>query len=232
MGDIRMSQKERQRLELFAQVRKEALSLVEVAALLPLSYRQCKRVWKRYQTEGDVGLVHRLRGRPSTHRKPESQRAQALALVRTYYADFGPTLAAEMLAKHHALALDPETLRRWLIADGQWQRHRRRSPHCQRRERKAHTGELVQIDGSHHDWFEGRAPQCALMVLVDDATSHTALMLNSVLPPKPAPTAGNSRLWRCSNSLGCAVASSNCPPSIRALTSTTASNPTCMSSVS
>lgn len=173
MGVIQMSQKERHRLELFAQVQEEALSLVEVAALLPLSYRQCKRVWKRFQTEGDVGLVHRLRGRPSTHRKPQSQRAQALALVRDHYADFGPTLVAEMLAKHHALALDPETLRRWLIADGQWQRQRRRSPHRHRRERKAHAGELVQIDGSHHDWFEGRGPQCALMVLVDDATSHT-----------------------------------------------------------
>jgi len=173
MGVIGMSQKERQRLELFALVRKEALRLVEVAALLPLSYRQCKRIWKRFQAEGDIGLVHRLRGRPSTHRKPESQRVEALAWVRTHYADFGPTLAAEMLAKHHALSLDSETLRRWLIADGQWQRHRRRSPQRQRRERKAHAGQLVQIDGSHHDWFEGRGPQCALMVLVDDATSRT-----------------------------------------------------------
>jgi len=173
MGEIRMSQKERQRLELFAQVREEALSLVEVAALLPLSYRQCKRIWKRYQAEGDRGLVHRLRGRPSTHRKPDAERAQALALVREHYADFGSTLAAEMLAKQHALSLDPETLRRWRIADGQWQRHRRRSPHRQRRERKAHAGELVQIDGSHHDWFEGRGPHCVLMVLVDDATSRT-----------------------------------------------------------
>jgi len=173
MGVIAMSQKERQRLELFAQVREKALRLVEVAALLPLSYRQCKRIWKRYQAEGDRGLVHRLRGRPSTHRKPDQQRRHALALVREHYADFGPTLAAEMLAKHHALSLHPETLRRWLIADGHWQRHRRRSPHRQRRERKAHLGELVQMDGSHHDWFEGRAPECVLMVLVDDATNRT-----------------------------------------------------------
>jgi len=111
MGVIAMSQKERQRLELFAQVREKALRLVEVAALLPLSYRQCKRIWKRYQAEGDRGLVHRLRGRPSTHRKPDQQRRQALALVREHYADFGPTLAAERLAKHHALSLEPETLR-------------------------------------------------------------------------------------------------------------------------
>jgi hypothetical protein len=173
MGVIPMSQKERERLELFAQVRKQTLNLVEVAALLPLSYRQCKRVWKRYQAEGDRGLVHRLRGRPSTHRKPDKDRRQALALVREHYADFGPTLAAEMLAKHHALALDSETLRRWLIADGHWQRHRRRSPHRQRRERKAHAGELVQIDGSHHDWFEERGPQCVLMVMIDDATNRT-----------------------------------------------------------
>ena len=201
MEVIRMSQKERHRLELFAQVQKEALSLVEVAALLPLSYRQCKRVWKRYQTEGDAGFVHRLRGRPSTHRKPDSARAQALALVRTHYADFGTTLAAEMLAKHHALSLDPETLRRWLIADGHWQRHRRRSPHRQRRERKAHAGELVHIDGSHHDWFEGRRPQCALMVLVDDATSHI-LRLRSGQALRPLLRGrGHPRRVRCVRAL-------------------------------
>jgi len=168
-----MSQKERHRLELLARVRDQQLSLVEVAALLPLSYRQCKRVWKRYQQHGDAGLVHRLRGRPSTHRKPDTQRTQALALYRAHYDDFGPTLAAETLAKRHALAVHAETLRRWLLADGQWQRHRRRSPHRQRRERKAHGGELVQLDGSHHHWFEGRGPASVLMVMVDDATSRT-----------------------------------------------------------
>lgn len=173
MGDICMSRKERQRLELFARVRDQQLTLVEVAELLPLSYRHCKRVWKRYQTEGDRGLVHRLRGRPSTHRTPDAQRTEALQLYRTHYADFGPTLASETLAQRHALTCHPETLRRWLIADGQWQRHRRRSGHRQRRERKTHGGELVQIDGCEHDWFEGRAPRCVLMVLVDDATSRT-----------------------------------------------------------
>jgi len=196
MGVIPMSQKERQRLELFAQVREEALSLVEVAALLPLSYRQCKRIWKRYQAEGDCGLVHRLRGRASTHRKPDKVRLHALALVREHYDDpprrasFGPTLAAEMLAKHHALSLDAETLRRWLIADGQWQRHRRRSPHRQRRECKAHVGELVQMDGSHHDWFEGRTPECVLMVLVDDATNRLRPLL-----PGPRTLAQPSTCW-------------------------------------
>lgn len=173
MGVMAMSQKERRRLELLAQVRKKQLSLVEAAALLPLSYRQCKRVWKRFHAEGAAGLVHRLRGKPSTHGKPPAERQQALALVRERYADFGPTLAAEMLAKHHALAVHPETLRRWRMADGQWQRHRRRSPHRQWRQRKAHCGELVQLDGSHHDWFEGRAAACVLLVLVDDATSRT-----------------------------------------------------------
>src|SRR5437867_11093463 len=103
MGDIRMSSKERRRLELLARVRDGELRLVKVAELLPLSYRQCKRVWKRYQREGDAGLVHRLRGRPSTRRKPDTLRTDALPLYRAHYPDFGPTLPAAPLAHRPGL---------------------------------------------------------------------------------------------------------------------------------
>jgi transposase len=168
-----MSPKERRRLELLARVRDEELSLVAVAELLPLSYRQCKRLWRRYQEEGDAGLVHRLRGRPSSRRIADATHHRILELYRTQYEGFGPTLAAEKLAQRNGQHLDAETLRRWLITDGQWQRRRRHRRHRQRRERKPHCGELIQIDGSEHDWFEGRGPRAVLMVMIDDATNRT-----------------------------------------------------------
>jgi hypothetical protein len=168
-----MSPKERRRLELLARVRDQELSLVAVAELLPLSYRQCKRIWRRYQDEGDAGLVHRLRGRASPRRIADTKRRTILALYHEHYADFGPTLAAEKLAQRDDQHVDHETLRRWLIADGHWQRRRQRGRHRHRRERKPHPGQLVQIDGSEHDWFEGRGPRAVLMVLIDDATNRT-----------------------------------------------------------
>ena len=117
-----------------------------------------------------------MRGRLSTPRKPDATRPQALAGGRAHDTDFAPPLAAAMLAKHHALPLAPETLRRWRIADGHWPRHRRRRPHRHRRERQTHAGALGQIDGSHHDWLAGRAPQCVLLGLVAAAT-HRSLRL-------------------------------------------------------
>jgi hypothetical protein len=173
MEDIRMNSQERRRLELMARVRDKQLTLVTVAELLALSYRQIKRLWRRYHQEGDAGLVHRLRGRVSPRRRPAAQRQAALAHYERDYPDFGPTLAAEQLAKRHGLVVDHETLRRWLITANLWQRHRKSSPHRQRRPRKEHAGELVQIDGSEHDWFEGRAPRAVLMVMIDDATNRT-----------------------------------------------------------
>jgi hypothetical protein len=173
MGDIRMSGKERRRLELMARVRDQELTLVRVAELLPLSYRQTKRLWQRYRTEGDVGLVHRLRGRGSSRGIAQTKRRAILKLYQHCYADFGPTLAAEYLAKRDGHHLDHETLRRWLIQEGLWQRRGNRHRHRQWRERKPHVGELVQLDGSQHDWFEGRGPRAVLLVLIDDATNRT-----------------------------------------------------------
>ena len=147
------------------------LTLVQAAGLTGLSYRQTKRVWRRYQEQGDEGLVHRLRGRASLRRTAAEVRARILARVETRYPDFGPTLAAEYLSAE-GLKVDHETLRRWLLAEGKRVVRGRRQKHRQWRERKPCFGAMVQLDGSDHDWFEGRGQRAVLMVMVDDATGH------------------------------------------------------------
>jgi transposase len=149
--------------------------LVEAAERMELSYRQGKRIWQRYRVEGATGLVHRSAGREANRAKPKGVRRRVVRLVREKYGGavgkrFGPTLAAEHLASEDGVVIGVETLRRWMLAEGLWSRARRRPPHRQRRERKAHFGELVQLDGSFHDWLEGRGPRGCLMNLVDDAT--------------------------------------------------------------
>jgi len=166
-----MSQKERARVVVMKQVAERALSIVEASEVLGLSYRQAKRVWGRYQLSGDLGLVHAARGKPGKRAKPAELRARILARYEERYPDFGPTLAAEYLAEE-GLEVDHETLRRWLLAQGKPRMRRRRQRHRQWRERKPCFGAMVQLDGSHHDWFEGRAPKCVLMVMVDDATNR------------------------------------------------------------
>jgi transposase len=155
-----------------AGVKAKELSQVQAAELLGLGYRQAKRVWRRYQDEGDAGLVHRLRGKPGLRHKPLALRVQVLArCAEERYADFGPTLMAEELGKE-GLEVDHDTLRRWLLAAGNRTVRRRRQQHRQWRERKPCFGAMVQLDGSHHDWFEGRREKCVLMVMVDDATNR------------------------------------------------------------
>jgi molybdenum-dependent DNA-binding transcriptional regulator ModE len=169
---LKMSQKERTRLGVMQQVKKRQLSLVAASQVLRLSYRQIKRVWRRYEQNGDGGLVHRSRGRASNRAKQGSLKERVLARYQARYGDFGPTLAAEHLGKE-GLEVDHETLRRWLLARGLWTIQRRRQKHRQWRERKACFGQLVQMDGSHHDWFEGRGQPAVLMVMIDDATNCT-----------------------------------------------------------
>src|SRR5271169_6610709 len=173
METMNMSRKERNRLVVLRQVRHRKLSLREAAEVMVLSYRQAKRVWRRYREGGDAGLVHGLRGRPSARRKDEQLRARILTRYRSRYADFGPTLAAEYLRREDGLEVDHETLRRWLVVQGLWQSRRRRQQHRQWRERKACLGQMVQLDGSLHDWFEGRRPKAVLMVMIDDASNET-----------------------------------------------------------
>ena len=170
METISMSRKERKRLEAFSRVKGGDMTLVEASQLLELSYRQTKRAWSRYQSEGDVGLVHRLRGRAPNRHLPEETKQQSLALYRERYADYGATLAAECLGQEEGVTVPVTTLRRWLLQAGLLERRRKRRAHRRRRTRREHLGELVQMDGSHHDWFEGRRGWAVLMVMIDDAT--------------------------------------------------------------
>src|SRR5277367_5190648 len=131
------------------------------------------RLLKVYRTDGPTGLISRRRGCPSNRRKPAELRSEALAIIRERYWDFGPTLAAEKLREVHGLSLGRETLRLWMIEDGLWlDRKQRRKQVHQPRHRRECLGELVQVDGSEHWWFEDRGPQCSLLVFVDDATSR------------------------------------------------------------
>lgn len=172
METLGMSVRERRRLEVLSRVRGGDVTLVKAAELLGLSYRQVKRVYARYRTEGDAGLVHRLRGRPSNRRTEEDVKGRSLDLYREKYWDFGATLASEYLEHEDQVVVAVETLRGWLLSAGLLQRRRQRKAHRCRRPRKEHLGEMVQMDGSHHDWFEGRRDWAVLMVMIDDATSR------------------------------------------------------------
>jgi transposase len=153
-------------------VKAHSLRLREAAELLELSYRQAKRIWARYRSGGAKALQHSNCGRVSNRAYPARFRATVLKQVKTRYEDFGPTLAAEHLASDDGMVVHAETLRRWLKEAGLWQRQRRRKPYRQRREAKAHFGELVQMDGSFHEWLEERGPRGCLMDMVDDATTQ------------------------------------------------------------
>lgn len=172
METLRMSAKERRRLELLSRVKSGEVTLVKAAEVLGISYRQAKRLWARFYDQGDAGLLHRLRGRASNRHVQPIRKEQALELYRAKYADYGPTLAAECLEREDGLVVPVSTLRVWLCAAGLWRRQRRRKLHRRRRARREHVGELVQMDGSHHDWFDGRRAWAVLMVMIDDATGR------------------------------------------------------------
>jgi hypothetical protein len=174
METFQMSRKERRRLVVLSQLHEGKISLVKTAELLGLSYRQMKRLWSRYRSEGDGGVVHRARGRRSNRQAEPGVKQRALRLYREKYRDYGVTLAAECLAEEDELPVPVSTLRRWLLAANLWERRRTRKPHRRRRARKEHYGELVQMDGSHHDWFEGRRGWAVLMVMIDDATGRVS----------------------------------------------------------
>lgn len=171
-GVIAMSAKELQRLPVVEAVLKKQTTQVEAAACLELSTRQVRRLQRRLKAEGAKGLRHRSRGRGSNRAKPARLRVRALGLIREKYADFGPTLASEKLAEQDRVRVNDETLRRWMRAEGLLAGRRRPRPHRQWRERSACRGQMVQMDGSHHDWLEGRGPRLVLMGYVDDATGR------------------------------------------------------------
>ena len=180
LGRTAMSAKELSRVDVMSRVAAGALRLRSAAQLLGVSYRQAKRIWRRYREGGARALVHQHVGRVSNRGRPAATRTRVLALIREKYsgegaARFGPTLAAEHLASEDGVTVDHETLRRWMLAAGLWLRRRQRSPYRQRRARKAHFGELVQLDGSEHAWLEARGPGGCAMTLVDDATGQVLL---------------------------------------------------------
>src|SRR6266852_6214583 len=173
-----MSKRELRRVGVLARVASEELKLVDAAKILSLSYRQVKRIWRRYEKEGAEGLKHRSAGKASNRAKPKKFRARVVKLLRKKYSGvvgerFGPTLASEHLASEDNLEVHAETLRRWMLTEGLWSRARKRKEHRERRQPKDHFGELVQMDGSFHKWFENRGPEGCLMNLVDDATTTT-----------------------------------------------------------
>ena len=167
-----MSVKELRRVHVIRQTMEKRLTQVQAGILLGLTPRHIRRLIERVKQAGDHGLAHRGRGKPSNRRIPETVKAKGLKLYAQRYGDFGPTLAAEKLTECHGMAVSAETVRGWLRDAGIDHFTRRKRPHRAWRERKAHVGELVQLDGSHHDWLEGRGPRCVLMAYIDDASSR------------------------------------------------------------
>ncbi|TNC58980.1 ISNCY family transposase [Rubellimicrobium roseum] len=176
MGWVLMSERELRRIEVLSRVVEGRLSVAHAAEVLGLSPRQVQRLLRVFREDGAPALRHKARGRPSNHRLRAGVRDLALALVRESYADFGPTLAAEKLAERHGLEVSRETLRKWMAEDGLWLSRTQRRQFHQPRLRRERLGELVQIDGSEHRWFEDRAPPCTLLVFIDDATSRLMQM--------------------------------------------------------
>ena len=168
-----MSDKELDRMQVLRDLSTKQITVSEAAGLMRLTRRQVFRLAKRYRQDGPAALISRRRGRPSNRSYPAAVRTEALALIKANYADFGPTLAAEKLATGHDLRLGVETLRQWMRAEGIWKDRKQRLPRVyQPRYRRASLGELIQIDGCEHWWFEDRGPQCTLLAFVDDATSR------------------------------------------------------------
>ncbi len=167
---VMVRQGELKRLHVIQKVLERVIRQVEAAEILSLSGRQIRRIVKRIRREGDRGIVHQSRGRPSNRRTPDKVKSKVIRLYRAQYKDFGPTLASEKLLERDRIEISDETLRKWLLEAGDWKKRRKARGHRQWRERKSHTGEMLQMDGSHHDWFEGRGPRCVLMGYIDDAT--------------------------------------------------------------
>jgi len=172
MGMVVMSKRELNRLDVLARLDSDRLTARAAAELMTITPRQAYRLLRRYRDGGASAVANQRRGRPSNNRLPDVVRDHAIALVRECYADFGPTFAAEKLAERHDLKVSRETLRSWMRQAGIWMSRAERKRIQQPRHRREHIGELIQIDGSEHRWFEGRAAACTLLVFVDDATSR------------------------------------------------------------
>ena len=169
---ITMRQRDLKRLHVVRKVLEGSLTQAQAAEVVSLSERQIRRIIRRIEADGDKGIQHRSRGKQSSRKLPKKLTEKVVQLYQDKYQGFGPTLAAEKLLELDGIAVSKETLRTWLIEAGQWQKGRKVRAHRQWRERKSCFGEMLQLDGSHHEWFEGRRPKCVLMAYIDDATSR------------------------------------------------------------
>jgi transposase len=172
MGWVSMSERELQRVEVLSSVLAGRMTVTAAAVVLAISRRQAHRLLDRYRTDRAAALGHQARGRRSNRALSDALRELALSYVAERYADFGPTLAAEMLLERHGLRVSRETLRGWMSEAGLWTSRKQRRQFHRPRLRREHFGELVQIDGSEHRWFEDRGPPCSLLVFIDDATGR------------------------------------------------------------
>ncbi len=171
MGWVMMSERDLNHIEIISQIVDGRLNAERAANLLALTKRQVFRLLRRFREDGPSALGHKARGRPPNNKIHDAKRTYAMDLVREKYHDFGPTMAAEMLEEHHGFKVSRETLRQWMQADGLWLSRKQRRTFHQPRLRRECYGELIQIDGSDHHWFEDRGPACTLLVFIDDATS-------------------------------------------------------------
>jgi phage antirepressor YoqD-like protein len=171
MGWVLMSERELNRIEVLAQVDDGRLNVQNGANMLDITKRQMFRLLRTYRIEGAAAIRHKARGKAPNNQIHKAKGDYAHALIKENYVDFGPTLAGEMLEEHHSFKVSRETLRKWMTEDGIWLSRKQRRTFHQPRQRRECFGELIQIDGSDHRWFEGRADPCTLLVFVDDATN-------------------------------------------------------------
>ncbi len=169
---LMLKQKELKRLHVVNKALQGEITQKQAAELSGLSERQIRRIVKRIRSEGDQGIMHRGRGRQSNRKLPQKLANRLIELYRRQYVDFGPTLTAEKLLERDGICVSKETVRTVLLESGDWKRSRKVQEHRQWRQRKQQCGEMLQMDGSHHDWFEGRGPWCVLMGCIDDATGR------------------------------------------------------------
>ena len=167
-----MSRKEREQLSVFQQLKAGKITQAAAAQMLNFSERWINKKFKRYRMQGDIAFVHQNRGKPSPKRWNKKDRKIAIELLKSEWQDFGPTFTAEKLKELKDIIVSNETVRKMMIAEGLWIPKRQKLKHRKWRERKRIRGILVQLDGSPHDWFEGRGPKCTLLVFIDDATSE------------------------------------------------------------
>lgn len=172
---LTMSQKEIKRIKALEQKLQEKLTVKEASEIIGISERQTYRLLRRYKAEGDKGVIHRLRGGRSNRGYPEQLREKVLSIYWKRYRDFGPTFFSEKLEEIEGIKVNHETLRRWMRGGGIITSERKKRPHRRKRERRIAIGEMLQFDGSHHDWFEGRAESCCLLHGADDASGKVFL---------------------------------------------------------